>query len=292
MSHLFGRRYLSRVYTSRTNLAILTKRYPSIVVLPPLPDAARNALVEHEGEILRIFVGYALSYATAHAADLGLDCQLPLSGLRYCGASDDSNAGSLFQNHLRETSISVAARSQFVATSGHTDSFRSVRELARSARQGLHLNEHVIPSMAQITARDHGPDLEFALNAYLVDFYTHGQVDSLAAANGIRRGDLWYLLQDFALTLTTIKTALEQLFKASGGVSSEADLEDENLDAADPAEMDREDLTGNGDPEVSQSSPDLMIPRPSGVSDADWRVYEVVSGAHAEFDVKYRAMWA
>lgn len=146
--------------------------------------------------------------------------------------------------------------------------------------------------MAQITARDHGPDLEFALNAYLVDFYTHGQVDSLAAANGIRRGDLWYLLQDFALTLTTIKTALEQLFKASGGVSSEADLEDENLDAADPAEMDREDLTGNGDPEVSQSSPDLMIPRPSGVSDADWRVYEVVSGAHAEFDVKYRAMWA
>jgi len=32
--------------------------------------------------------------------------------------------------------------------------------------------------------------------------------------------------------------------------------------------------------------------RPSGVSNKDWRVYEVVNEALMEFEVKFKAMWA
>ena len=32
--------------------------------------------------------------------------------------------------------------------------------------------------------------------------------------------------------------------------------------------------------------------RPAGVSDRDWKVYEVVNAVTVEFDEKFRAMWA
>ena len=37
---------------------------------------------------------------------------------------------------------------------------------------------------------------------------------------------------------------------------------------------------------------DYLMKRPIGVSNADWKVYEVVSAAREEFMVKFRAMWA
>ena len=68
--------------------------------------------------------------------------------------------------------------------------------------------------------------------AYRLDFFIHGQVSELALANGVRRGDILYLLQDiFSLTLLTVKMSLQQLllkaFKdkvAEGTVK----MEDEN----------------------------------------------------------------
>jgi len=81
---------------------------------------------------------------------------------------------------LPEAALPVVARSPFVANSGHGDQFTSVRELVRTVQQGLHLNEHAIPSLGRIaTPCGHGPD-DLALNAYLLDFYTHGQVKALA----------------------------------------------------------------------------------------------------------------
>jgi hypothetical protein len=32
--------------------------------------------------------------------------------------------------------------------------------------------------------------------------------------------------------------------------------------------------------------------RPSGVSNKDWRVYEVVNAALTDFEAKFKAMWA
>jgi hypothetical protein len=55
----------------------------------------------------------------------------------------------------------------------------------------------------------------------LYDFYKHGDVVTLEKANGIRKGDVWFLLNDFSLVLATIVTS----FKNFMNVSVDADLE-------------------------------------------------------------------
>ena len=123
------------------------------------------------------------------------------------------------------------------------------------------------------------------LNAYLFDFYIHGQVKTLETANGIRRGDIWYLLQDFTLTLATVKAALQQLLLKT---SSEAASQHDDLEgggetyAVDPDEGD----TDEDDGEESD------FVRPSAISNGDWKVYEVVRDVHKEFNEKFREMWA
>jgi hypothetical protein len=82
------------------------------------------------------------------------------------------------------------------------------------------------------------------LNAYLL---THGQPTILVIANDIRRGDLWYLLEDLTLTLKTIRSTVEHLLirtsanelpesgddLAVDGLNlAEADPEEEGLDSA------------------------------------------------------------
>ena len=297
MAHLFGRRYLSEVYTNKSNLEKLTKRYPSMIVLPELPNAANDVLARHDQETLHIFTGYAVTYAAEYAQQLGPDASLPLSGRDYSGteeADNQTSSISSFRTYLRETAINVIARSSFVANSGHGDQFASVRELARTARSGLHLNENAIPSLGHLIA-DGKKDgrSRHALNAYLLDFYTHGQVKSLAVANGIRRGDVWYLLQDFTLTLMTVKTALEQLLIKASKEATSVDLESEDIDSGygtfDPGEAE-EDGGEGGEFENEEAAGGFQ--RPIGVTDSDWRVYEVVRTAATEFDAKYRAMWA
>ena len=299
MAHLFGRRYLSKVYLNQNNLEELTKRYPSLVVLPELPSMVNKVLVQQNQEILRIFTGYAMTYATEYAETLGPDTSLPLGGRDYSG-TEVPNARTdpipTFHTYLKETATPVIARSSFVANSGHNDKFSSVLELARTARSGLHLNANAIPSFSHLIADGRrGGGLEHGLNAYLLDFYTHGQVQTLAAANGIRRGDVWYLLQDFTLTLLTIKTALEQLLikaskEATSGDSPSIDTEDidSGYGTFDPAETERDDPAAEDEDEEEVGG----FHRPVGVSDSDWRVYEVVRAAAAEFEKKYRAMWA
>jgi hypothetical protein len=183
MAHLFGRKYLPKSYTTDENIKLIIKKSPSIVILPPLPEVARKVLIEHDQEILRVFTGYALAYTTQHVDQLGPDNQLPLSKRQFSGVFD--SFGSPFRQHLRDTAIRVVARSPFVANSGHTDHFYSVKELTQTSRSGLHLNDNVIPSMNHITATHGRRSCEgLALNAYLLDFYMHGQVAALAAANG------------------------------------------------------------------------------------------------------------
>ena len=285
LSHLFGRRYLPKAYASPVFLQTITRKSPSMVVLPPLSSDARKVLLEHENHIKRVFTGYALAYVSHHAEELGRDLRLPFSERTICPISSTAPS-TPFTHRLRETAVASAARSPFIATSGHGDSFASVKELTSTSRRGLHLNEYAIPSMRQFTAVPGKDDEEFALNAYLLDFYTHGQTAALKAANGIRDGEMWYVLQDFSLTLKSIRTGLAQLLqKAADNASSEGDAVselDSGFASMDPAEADP-DLEGSehGD-----------FKRPAGVSDRDWRVYEVLNAVTAEFDEKFRKTWA
>ncbi|KAJ7083417.1 hypothetical protein B0H15DRAFT_425762 [Mycena belliarum] len=278
MAHLFGRRYISRVYASNQNTAH-AKKLPSMVVLPQLPKAVRKVFVEHDREILHTFTGYALACgAQLEDPDVGPDSVLPLSKISYSLQSTPQSA-STFRTGLRQAAIRVVARSPFVANSGHADSFKSVEELANAARRGLHLNNNAIPSLKHLTTTEGG----HVLNAYLLDFYIHGQVATLARANGIRRGDVWYLLQDFTLVLATIENALKQLLQAASSSAAEAD----DTVLVDPAEM--EDDVAD-DESLGTSTGDFE--RPAGVRDGDWRLYTVARGALREFEEKFKAMWA
>jgi ATP-dependent RNA helicase DDX60 len=267
MAHLFGRRYLPKLYSTRENIKMVTRKSPSMIVLPPLQEHACHVLMNHDHDILRIFTAYALTFVTHNAIHLGQDHFLPLSQLEFAGTSCKQD--SIFQNHLHNTSTHVVVRSSFAANSGHGDVFRSVGELAHTARQGLHLNEYAIPSMAYLTETPSDEEGSFMLNAYLLDFYIHGQVAALAVANGIRRGDVWYALQDFVLSLMTIRGALEQLLsKASDDMveEEEADVLDRGNASLDPAELDGDDADG-----------EHSFQRQHWVSDQDWRLYQVVS---------------
>lgn len=304
MAHLFGRRYLPKIFTNERNIAQLTQKYPSVVVLPSPPKFALNVLADHDSEILEIFTGYAITFAREHAPTLGPDLSLPMSKVDYSAlsGSNDPVTTSPFHSYLHQTAVPIVARSPFVANSGHGDNFKSIHELTQTVRLGLHLNEHAIPSLSHLTATSesqdgNSPKPEHALNAYLFDFYTHGQVSSLAAANGIRRGDVWYLLQDFTMTLMTVKASLEQLLvKASKESQSTVDPTQgpqlEDLDSGygtlDPAERDGDNEVEGLDSETSG----MTFKRPSGVTDVDWRVYAIVAEVVSKFDEKFHAMWA
>ncbi|KAG8216977.1 hypothetical protein J3R82DRAFT_7282 [Butyriboletus roseoflavus] len=334
MSHLFGRRYLPRSYLKAENTGEIIKTSASMVILPPMSDDARRVLAAHEEEILRIFTGYALTYGSQHGAELGPDTRLPLSGTEL-GGTLASHTVARFGTWLQETALRVVARSLFVANSGHDDHFKSVIDLARTARRGLNLNEHAIPSFAPIFAtqaraesidrdgdengnrgsghphaKHHAPTHGFALNAYILDFYTHGQLQPLSEANAIRRGDVWFVLEEFALTLKTVRGVLEQLITrrrervdVKGG-SDEGDGEGEGksedldsgfIDMDDPTENDDEGGDGDGDEGGKrgvQAGSGMGRAKPSWVADRDWRVLEVVYAATEEFDEKFKAIWA
>ncbi|KAI9567890.1 hypothetical protein HD554DRAFT_2314563 [Boletus coccyginus] len=312
MSHLFGRRYLPGLYPKKKNII---KRSASMVILPPLSDDARRVLTAHEEEILRIF--------TSAVPNFGPDTRLPLSGTELGGTPTSDTAGR-FGTWLQETALRVVVRSLFVANSGHDDRFESVADLARTARRGLSLNEHAIPSFAPILATPgraggSGGDKKgkrrsgrlhsklyangFALNAYILDFYIHGQVQPLTEANAIRRGDVWLMLQEFDLTLMTMRGVLDQLIMRKQGCGEGSDTgEDEGeggsldsgfIDVGDPTEKDED---GDGEDEGGKRSVRVESGvgrvKPSWVAKRDWRVLEVVFEATREFDEKFKAMWA
>ena len=191
LCHLFGRRELPPIYTSKENLENILRltKSASKVVLPSLSHKARTVLSEHEKQILEIFTSYASTFAFHNSTSLGDDDELPLSKIKYAGS--ESGAGGTLRQYLEENSTPVAVRSLFVANSGHGDTFHSISELAATSRSGIYLNEHATPSMEHFIESREGYKTRFALNAYIYDFYMHGQVTTLAAANGIRRGDIW-----------------------------------------------------------------------------------------------------
>ncbi|TFY54174.1 hypothetical protein EVG20_g9819 [Dentipellis fragilis] len=262
MCHLFGRRYLPAAYTTSENLQELVRKSPSVVVLPGMQPMAQTLLAQHRDEILRIFTTYALSFARQNEGKFGQDNRLPLSG--EMPTSSEEPSSSPLRTYLADTAIRPVARSAFIANSGLGDTFHSVQELARTVRRGVYLNEHAIPSIDRIVTPVGDAAQPFKLNAYLLDFYMHGQVAALATANGIRRGDVWYALQDFYLSLMSLRGDLEQLIiKMSKSAAAQADagLDEDALDSGYQS-GDSTDGVMQDDETLGQ---DAGIKRPSGV---------------------------
>lgn len=91
-----------------------------------------------------------------------------------------------------------------------------------------------------------------------------------------------YALDDFTLSLTTIRGAIEQLLTKASKEAA-ANLGDEILEVDSGfGELDEDDARG--------AAPTFS--RPRGVTDSDWRVYEVLDEMFRELYEKFRAIWA
>lgn len=303
LCHLFGRRYLPRVYGTIENIQRLMKKSPSMVALPPLPRDARQVLGAHDSDILSTFTSYATAYASQYRASLGPDAALPLSGSNYVSGVSRSGA-SPFIDKLVRSAIRPVGRSSFVANSGHGDHYDTVEELCWTSRDGLHLNQFAIPSMRNFTSSSNRQNDGYMLNAYILDFYIHGQRAAIESANGIRDNDIWYLFDDFNLTLKSIRAGLRQLLESSDEVVSTG-VDDEDALAETDADLttkfDTADVTEGEVGEAMESigganddddDSDAGLTRPVGVSDEDWAVYKLIDAVTTEFEEKFRAIWA
>lgn len=177
LSHIFGRQQCKHVDVEFVEEVV--KRSPSIVFLPPLPKEAEKTLRAHNNETLAIFRTYVKTFADQHLKDL--DDALPLSGIQIGQSEEQFNITPSANQH-------TVLRSHFVSLSGHGDEFDSISDLCGTVRSGVFLEEAVVPYLPI------HPESTVPLNAYLYDFYKHGDLNALEKANKIRRSDVWFHL--------------------------------------------------------------------------------------------------
>ncbi|KAH7079592.1 hypothetical protein FB567DRAFT_631384 [Paraphoma chrysanthemicola] len=222
MSHLFGRVYCRQA--DKEFVQEVVKGSPSIVFLPEMPEAAADILRRHNKSTLDIFTAYVQTYVEQHVKEP--DNALPLTAVKV--GSDASKP----LKHVTHKGP-LKARSAFVALSGHDDTFDSIHDLCSTSRSGVFLEEAVVPHVGL-----YPEDSELPLNAYLYDYFNHSNPSALISANRIRRGDIWFVLNDFSMVLATIVTSLSNFMN----LGSDSDLDFIDIrGGGDEAEEDRED---------------------------------------------------
>lgn len=242
MAHLFGRR------PCRISDAERIQKSSSIVILPELPTKAAAILEEHNKETLETFTTYVKTFAKQHV--MNVEQTLPLTGLSF-GGSDPTFIHSL------DPLPATTACSHFVALSGHSDTFDSIADLCASTRSDIFLEKAVIPYLDIPSAAP--------LNAYLYDFFRHGVAQQIEIANGIRRGEIWFLLNDFSMVLATIVTSLTNFMKAepTDVYVSATDGESSNDEGADESSTEsEEEEEEESDSDSDESSDKPLKPAP------------------------------
>lgn len=135
MAHLFGRRPCRQA--DQEYIDNIIKRSPSIVFLPQLPSRAAHILRQHNQDTLLVFTNYVQTFVDQHLRSD--DCMLPLTKKKVGG-----------KETLKRLDVNVPVtkvRSPFVALSGHGDKFDSISDLCRTTREGVFLEEAVIPHL-------------------------------------------------------------------------------------------------------------------------------------------------
>jgi superfamily II RNA helicase len=146
MAHIFGRRPCKQA--DQEYIDRIVKRSPSIVFLPPLPSSAAAILRRHNQDTLEVFTTYVRTFVAQHMQTE--DCMLPLTRTTF-GANATSI--DLVPGDFPRTKV----RSAFVALSGHGDSFDSISDLCSTVRQGVFLEEAVIPHLTVYPEEDKRP---------------------------------------------------------------------------------------------------------------------------------------
>lgn len=207
---------------------------PSMVFLPPLPEDALVNLRKHNQETLHIFKTYVGTYVDQHLAGVP-DTQMPFTNYEA-----GSKAASEELDGLLESQPPTKLRSPFAAMSGFNDEFKSIHDLCSTVRGGVFLEESAIPYMPIYPDDTDG----IAWNAYIYDFFKHGDLEALIKDNRIKRGDVWFYLKDFSLILATIVTSITN-FLDSEGKMDDADM----IDIQDAEDRFKEDVA------VAQAGP-------------------------------------
>jgi superfamily II RNA helicase len=317
MSHLFGR--LQCRQADEEFVQTVVKGSPSVVFLPNMPESAVNVLRKHNKQTLDIFTSYVRTFVEQHIQEP--DNTLPLTSKVVGGSSNNSQTTS-------------KVRSSFVALSGHNDSFASIHDLCTTARSGVFLEEAVVPHVGIYPEESTLP-----LNAYLYDFFMHGNADAVVTANRIRRGDIWFVLNDFSMVLATIVTSLTNFMNLGtesdldfidvrgGGDDDEEDLEDKLQGVADDQQGPETGAQGTRGPAAQQNLPVQLAKKKKKVAESwdeeaesdssegeNWddgeesedeagevawdektgllNVLKAFKLLKADFDTKFRAMWA
>ncbi|PYI24449.1 DEAD/DEAH box helicase [Aspergillus violaceofuscus CBS 115571] len=206
MSHLFGRQPLHPSVIKRHSQR--QKKSTSVVFLPPLPRPAERILRHHNRETLGIYSTYVATFVNQHLHDL--DNMLPLTKLKQGGTTSilETAAGDKRVRTAFMCPTQAVITSAFVALSS-PDPPQTIAHLCKSVRQGVWLEQSVIPHVPVESDGEAVP-----LNAYLYDFFKHGNKSALEKENMIRRGDLWFLLNGFSLILATIVASFENFLKS------------------------------------------------------------------------------
>ncbi|EXU96040.1 DEAD/DEAH box helicase [Metarhizium robertsii] len=193
-------------------------RSPSLVILPPLPKRAETILHEHNNKTLHIFRNYVSSFIDQYL-DGQPDNQLPFTKRKVQG-TNGRDALSII-DHLPPPKLC----SPFAALSGFTDDFQSIHDLCTTVRDGVFLEESGVPYIP-IHPND---DARIPWNAYIYDFFKHGDMEALVRDNGIKAGDVWFHLKDFSLILATIITSLTNFFEQGSSNGDAAMMDVQNL---------------------------------------------------------------
>ncbi|GAA6015723.1 hypothetical protein JCM10207_008775 [Rhodosporidiobolus poonsookiae] len=268
LSWLFG-----RVHRRRQSPETIksTRNSTSLIVLPPLPAETLKVLNEHERAVLSVFSTYAKEYAQQNADQLDDDSVLPLSGRK---AVSGEAADAAFASKLRQSELAYESRSSFAATSGHSDDFKSVVELGRSARAGIVVQQHAVPELASPTF----DSKEHQLDAYVVDFYRHGSLEVLVRESSLSRQSVWYALQDFDHALSSIHSAFKMLIYRK-------DEEEDNIEDVEDQKEERRFQDEEG-------ARDRNLVRPPGTSDADWKLYRTIDTLFNTYHETFYAVFA
>ncbi|OHE94806.1 DEAD/DEAH box helicase [Colletotrichum orchidophilum] len=202
LCHLFCRIPCTK-YKDHEWLDRVVLQSPSVVLLPSLPAEAETVLRGHNEETLEIFKTYVHTFIAQNLPD-SPDDRLPFSKRRVGAAQEASFDISTAKIPMLPP---PTLRSPFAALSGFTDDFATIHELCDTVRAGVFLDETAIPYIP-IYPKDTN---NVPWNAYIYDFFKHGDLNTLVRDNGIKGGDVWFHLKDFSLILATIVTSLENL---------------------------------------------------------------------------------
>lgn len=203
LAHLFKRLPCSNAQIEHYDNVV--KPSSSVVFLPPLPAEAAAIIRTHNQHTLDLYSTYVRTFVKQHIQTP--DDKLPLTGMK-CGGKNKSACNA--------SSLSLTARSPFVALSGAGEHFDSIHDLCSTVRSGVFLEEAVVPFVPLTD------ELNVPLNAWLLDFLKHGDVRALVEANFLRRSDVWFHLKDFSMILATIVTGLTNFLKQ--GNESDMDM--------------------------------------------------------------------